>query len=279
MGGRVARSDQRRRGQDEPARTPLWSVLDAIAAGDIRPHYQPVVGLRSGRLIGVEALARWCADELVLPATAFVPLLEAARRVTDLTAFILDQACADLAAWRQAFCLQPGFHVAVNVSATELVDRRLVPLVRESLSLWDIDPRSICLEITETAAIDDFDTAAAVLRELANDVGVRLAVDDYGTGFANSSYLEAFPFEILKIDQCFVAGLPDRMEDSAFVREAIGYAAHREMRVIAEGIETLPQAHALIAAGCDVGQGFGIAVPSPAAEVLSPWLNSQLAPA
>src|SRR5687768_5115001 len=201
---------------------PLWSVLDAIAGGQIRPHYQPVVGLRGGQLVGVEALARWCVEDadgdLVLPATAFVPLLEDARRVTDLTAFVLDQACADLAGWRKAFCLGPDFRVAVNVSATELVDRRLVGLVRETLACHGVEPPSLCLEVTETAEITDFDVASAVLGELAHDVGVRLAVDDYGTGFATHRYLSDFPFDIVKIDQCFVAGLGERQRDTDFVR-------------------------------------------------------------
>jgi EAL domain-containing protein (putative c-di-GMP-specific phosphodiesterase class I) len=260
---------------------PLWSVLDAIAAGDIRPHYQPVVALRAGKLIGVEALARWCIDDgdgdLVLPATAFVPLLEDARRVTDLTAFVLDQACADLAWWRKDFSLCPEFRVAVNVSATELVDRRLVGLVRESLDCHGIEPSSLCLEVTETAEIGDFDVASSVLEELAHDVGVRLAVDDYGTGFATGRYLSAFPFDIVKIDQCFVAGLGQRDCDTQFVRHTIDYAADHDLGVVAEGIETAGQARALVEFGCDVGQGFGIGLPCPAADVLAPWVGASLA--
>jgi EAL domain-containing protein (putative c-di-GMP-specific phosphodiesterase class I) len=117
-----------------------------------------------------------------------------------------------------------------------------------------------------------------VLDELARDVGVRLAVDDYGTGFATDRYLSDFPFDIVKIDQCFVAGLGERQRDTEFVRHTIDYAADHQLAVVAEGIETPGQARALLEFGCDVGQGFGIGVPSPADEVLAPWVGASLAP-
>jgi EAL domain-containing protein (putative c-di-GMP-specific phosphodiesterase class I) len=261
---------------------PLWSVLDAIADGQIRPHYQPVVALQAGQLVAVEALARWCVDDEddgdhVLPATAFVPLLEDAHRVTDLTAFVLDRACADLACWRKDSALWPDFHVAVNISATELVDRRLIGLVRESLDCHGIEPCALCLEVTETAEIADFDMASSVLAELAHDVGVRLAVDDYGTGYATGRYLTSLPFDIVKIDQGFVAGLGQCDRDTQFVRRTIDYAAGHDLRVVAEGIETPGQARALVEIGCDVGQGFGIGMPSPASDVLAPWVRASLA--
>ncbi len=256
----------------------VWQVLDGIAHGHIYPHYQPIVSLQDGELLGVEALARWehrHHDEL-MPATGFVPVLERARRVTDLTAFMLDRACADLARWQRLFNLSPAFRVAVNVSATELVDRRLVGLVAETVRLYRIVPSSLCLEVTETAAIEDYDVANRVLAELTNEVGVRLAVDDYGAGFTNGRYLSNFPIDTLKIDQSVIARMAHRAEDSAFVRSTVDYASFRALSVVAEGVETSSQAQILRTMGCTAGQGFHIGAPRPAHEVLGSWVAPNL---
>lgn len=248
---------------------PLWRILEAIGAGEVHPHYQPIVSLQTGDVVGVEALARWTvADHGTLPATAFVPVLERSRRVTDLTAFMLDRACADLAAWQRTFPLSAGFRVAINVSATELSDRRLAALVREALAEHRVNAKSLCLEVTETAQIDDFRLAANILAELATDIGVRLAVDDYGTGFADAVYLTALPFDTVKIDQSFVAGMSHRPDHAAFVRATVGYAHDRSLGVVAEGIENRGQAEALLSVGCTVGQGFGLGMPCPADQIL-----------
>jgi len=252
-----------------PTEAPLWQILEAISEGQVHPHYQPIVSLTTGDVVAVEALARWRVPDLgTLPATAFVPVLERCRRVTDLTAYMLDRACADLAAWQRDLPLRPGFRVAINVSATELGDRRLTTLVREALGAHRIAPHSICLEVTETARIDDMQRAAAVLAELASDIGVRLALDDFGTGFADGEYLEAFPFDTVKIDQSFVAGMGHRDDHAAFVRATVGYAKHRAMGVVAEGVQQAEQARALLTAGCRVAQGFGLGMPTPAEQIL-----------
>lgn len=252
-----------------PTDVPLWRILEAISEGEVHPHYQPIVSLATGDVIAVEALARWSVPHGgVLPATAFVPVLERCRRVTDLTAFMLDRACTDLAAWQRNFPLSAGFRVAINVSATELNDGRLAALVREALAQHRINAQSLCLEVTETARIDDMRLAAAVLAELATDIGVRLALDDFGTGFADGEYLQAFPFDTVKIDQSFVAGMGHRDDHAAFVRATVGYARHRAMGVVAEGIQDTHQAAALLSVGCRVGQGFGLGMPCPAEEIL-----------
>ena len=248
---------------------PLWRILDAIGRGEIHPHYQPIVSLQTGDVLGVEALARWnFPGRGLLAAAAFVPTLERARRVTDLTAFMLDRACADLAAWQRRFPLPVGFRVAINVSATELGDRRLAPLVREALADHHISAGSICLELTETAEIDNFELAATILVELATDVGIRLAVDDFGTGYAAGGYLTSFPFDTVKIDQVFIAGMSHRSDHADFVRATIGYAHGRSLGVVAEGIENRGQADALLSVGCTAGQGFGLGMPRPADQIL-----------
>lgn len=264
-----------------PARpdVPLWRILDAIAVGEVRPHYQPIVSLETGEVVAVEALARWATphDGFVSPAT-FIPVLEQANRVSDLTAFMLDRACADLAAWQRQFPLRAGFRVAINVSATELSDRRLAALVHEALAQHHIAAESLCLELTETAPIGDLDAVGRVLAELTTDIGVQLAVDDYGTGFAAGDVLAALPFDTVKIDRSFVASMEHRPDHAAFVEATVGYAEHRSMRVVGEGIQTSAQAAALRAVGCRLGQGFALGMPCPAEEIVDVTFGALVRP-
>lgn len=246
----------------------LWRILDGIARGQVRPHYQPIVSLRTGDVVGVEALARWDLPGVgVVPATAFVPVLEQCRRVSDLTACMLEQVCGDLGLWQRNYRLRPGFRVSVNVSATELCDNRLPVMVRTATAAHHLDSDWLCLELTETAQIENFELARRVMTELAFDVGVRLAVDDYGTGFADGKYLTALPIDTVKIDQSFVAGMVHRADHAAFVRATVGYAAHRELGVVAEGVENAGQTEALLSVGCTIGQGFALGAPCPAEAV------------
>ena len=249
----------------QPSAVPLWRVLDAIAQGDVHPHYQPIVSLRTGDVVGLEALARWVVPGAgVVPATAFVPVLEHYRRVSELTACMLEQVGADIARWQATGRLRPGVRVSVNVSATELVDGRLPAIVRSAVAAHGIEADRLCLELTETARIENFALAQRILSELAFDVGVRLAVDDYGTGFADGKYLTALPIDTVKIDQSFVAGMVHRPDHAAFVRATVGYAAHRELGVVAEGVEDPGQSRALLSVGCTIGQGFALGPPRPA---------------
>jgi len=248
----------------------LTRILDAIDGGEMHPHYQPIVSLDTGELVGVEALARWdVPDSGLLPATAFVPVLERSRRVSDLTAFMLDRACADLAVWSRDRRFRSGFRVAVNVSATEVGDRRLAGLVHEALATHEVAPHSLCLELTETAPIDDLAAVGAVLAELTTDIGVQLAVDDYGTGHNDDGVLGALPFDTVKIDRSFVTGMGHRADHAAFVRATVGYAAHRSLSVVAEGVRDRRHADALLQAGCRLGQGFGLGRPCPADRVMA----------
>lgn len=246
-------------------------VLDAIARHEIVPHYQPLVSLESGRLIGVEALARWEHPERGrLGPTLFVPLLERARRVTDLTARMLDVACGDYADWRRRFHLPDPFTLAVNVSATELVDRRLARLAADTLRRHGIPARALCLELTETAAIADLCAARRVCLEL-RALGVRLAIDDFGAGHATERHLDVLPFDIVKIDQSYVAGMGRCPESAEFIAATVA-SAGGAVEVVAEGVETAAQAAALGQLGCRHGQGFGFGRPGPADDVLAAFM-------
>lgn len=248
----------------------LADILAAISAGHIVPHYQPLVALGSGRLVGVEALARWeqPGHDFLLPAD-FVPLLESAHRVSELTRWMLDRACGDLAGWRRRYFLSDEFSVAVNVSATELVDHQLVTTAVETLRRHRIPSRSLCLELTETAPIADLDMARDVLGQLRK-VGVRVAIDDYGSGYTNHRYLELLPFDMVKIDQSYVTELDRRPENADFITQTVAAAGGKQV-VVAEGVQTQEQADALCSLGCLHGQGSGIGQPGPGDAVVAAW--------
>ena len=251
---------------------PIVEVLKAIAMNQILPHYQPLVSIPSGRLIGVEALARWeHPDHGRLPPTAFVPALERARRVTDLTAHMVERACGDLADWRRRFRLPDPFTMAVNISATELGDPRLIRLVTDSLRRHCVPPGALCLEVTETAAIDDLAASAAVCHEL-RALGVRLAIDDFGAAHASQRYFDVLPFDVVKIDQSYVAQLGLRPDCAAFIARTVA-SAGGAIEVVAEGVETAEQAAALRQLGCRNGQGFGFGRPGPGDDVLAAFMT------
>ena len=255
----------------------LVEILNAIADGQVVPYYMPLVSLADGQLVGLEALARWQRprlDEVVLPA-GFVPRLERARRVSDLTAWMVDAVASDLVRWGRRYNLPVGFRVSVNISATELIDRRLIQLVGESLAKHRIPAHLLCLEITESARIDDVPSAAAVLAEL-RALGVRVAVDDFGAGFAGPEYLTDFPVDTIKIDQLFVAELASQAGARDFVARTVAHGQAHRMDVIAEGIETTEQASTLRNMGCWLGQGFGLGLPAPGASALDGWLPTLL---
>jgi EAL domain-containing protein (putative c-di-GMP-specific phosphodiesterase class I) len=248
----------------------LTEVIAAIGDGELVPHYQPLVSFQSGRVVGVEALARWERPGAgrISPG-AFVPCLEEARRATDLSSWMIDRACADLDRWRASFSLPAGFSVAVNVSATELVDHRLVRLVAEALQRYRLAAAGLCLELTETTAVEDYGRAAAVMTELRS-LGTRLALDDFGAGAATPEVLERLPFDMVKIDRSYAASLGSA-DSCAFIADVVALAERRRLEVVAEGIETAEQFAALRSLGCRRGQGFGLGRPQPADVVLATW--------
>jgi EAL domain-containing protein (putative c-di-GMP-specific phosphodiesterase class I) len=254
----------------------VHEILEAIRHGQIVPHYQPLVALATGRLVGLEALARWERPGYGCLAPAhFVPRLERAHQVTELTAWMLEQACRDLCTWRQRYGVPDDFTVAVNVSATELVDERLVDLTVAALHRYGVPARALCLELTETAAITDLASACRVLAHLRAR-GVRIAIDDYGAGHATSSYLDELPFDLLKIDQSYVAEFEQRPESLAFIERTVALVHDRPVAIVAEGVQTREQAEALWSLGCLHGQGSGIGHAGPADDVFAAWLPTGL---
>jgi diguanylate cyclase (GGDEF)-like protein len=247
-------------------------LREALARETLAVHFQPQVELHTGRVAGAEALARWPHPEegLISPAE-FIPVAEETGLIVPLGGWVLDQACRRLAAWRAAglpIC------VSVNVSVHQLADPELLARVRESLARWQVPPRSLCLELTESALMDAGEAPLARLAEL-KELGLYLAVDDFGTGYSSLGALKRLPVEVLKVDRSFIDGLGTDPEDSAIVAAVLSLAHALGLHVVAEGVESELQASQLAALGCPVAQGFLFSRAVPAGEL--PELAAALA--
>ena len=229
----------------------LHQLAHALATDALRVHYQPIVELAGRATVGVEALVRWQHPTRgLLTAQAFLEPAEDSDLIHDIGAFVLKEACHQVARW-------PGGHlsVAVNISARQLSDPGLVDVIQDALGRAALAPQRLVLEITETALLQDLgmavDTLAACRR-----LGVRVSIDDFGTGFAGFGYLRDLPLDEIKIDRSFVSGLGGGGFDAAVVGGIIDLAHRLGLRTVGEGIETAEQARLLTALGCDLGQGY-----------------------
>jgi EAL domain-containing protein (putative c-di-GMP-specific phosphodiesterase class I) len=246
----------------------LGQVRAALQRSEFELHYQPKIDLRSGRVVGVEALVRWRHPErgLMMPMT-FVPLLEQTALIGPVTLQLIDAALAQTVRWRNRG-VELG--IAVNLSARNLLDRDLPGQVAAMLDRHGLPPGCLTLEITESATMADPVRAAEVLHALRS-TGAGISIDDFGTGNASLSYLASLPASEIKIDRSFVAGVCDDKRAEAIIRAVVDLARELHMHVVAEGIETRAVMDRLIDLGCDIGQGYLISRPVPASE-LTAWL-------
>jgi diguanylate cyclase (GGDEF)-like protein len=212
-------------------------------------HYQPQVDVSTGRLVGVEALARWREAS---PAE-FIPVAEETGLIGPLGAWVLGTATRDLARWHAQGLT--SLTVTVNVSTRQLEDPDFPVAVAAALATAGLAPESVCLELTESALMGAGTASLDCLRTL-KDLGVYVGIDDFGTGHSSLARLRALPVEVLKVDRSFVDGLGTEHEDSAIVAAILSLAHALGLHVIAEGVETPLQAHQLSALGCTVAQGF-----------------------
>jgi diguanylate cyclase (GGDEF)-like protein len=226
----------------------------AVAAGEFHLEYQPVVDLATGDLTGVEALVRWNHPERgpVSPGD-FIPVAERTGLIVALGRWVLDEACRQVRAWDDLGL--DHLHVAVNLSPIQFGDAGLVDDLRSSLRRHGVDPGRLVLEITESVFIDNATEAVATMRAIG-DLGVALALDDFGQGYSSLSYLKRLPLQIVKIDRAFVDGLPRSPADQAIVRAVVSLASELGMAVLAEGVETLDQLAHVRRLGCGSVQGY-----------------------
>jgi EAL domain-containing protein (putative c-di-GMP-specific phosphodiesterase class I) len=246
------------------ARERLEQQLDvrrALASGQFRMTYQPVVDLDDGHLAGAEALVRWAHPRrgLVLP-DEFIPTAEETGLIQSLGTWVLAQSIAEAAAWNRERPVPLG--VSVNLSARQMADGHLPELIGAALAVNSLDPGSLCLEITESLLMDEPEQVTCVLNELAS-LGVRLAIDDFGTGYSSLAYLKRFNVDILKIDQAFVQGIELDGENRAIVSAVLGLGASLGLTVVAEGVETAEQLDVLRELGCRMAQGFYFSAALP----------------
>jgi len=238
----------------------------AVQESQLHLCYQPEVHLRSGRIVGVEALLRWHHPTRgeVSPGE-FIPIAEDSGLIVPIGRWVLQEACHQAKSWQQQWPATPPLTLAVNLSARQLQHPAILDEVRATLAAADLDPHSLVLEITETAVMEQLDAAVAVLTRL-RDLGVRLALDDFGTGYSSLSYLQRLPVDILKIDRSFIGGVTGSAEESALARAIVNLGQTLGLETVAEGIETAEQLATLRELGCQLGQGYHLARPlGPAA--------------
>ncbi|MEC5163758.1 MULTISPECIES: EAL domain-containing protein [unclassified Janthinobacterium] len=237
----------------------------ALDQGEFVLYYQPKVDLRRGRLSGVEALLRWRRPGYGLVAPAeFVPLLEDTGLIVRAGAWVVDEACRQIAAW----CAGPvgAVHVAVNVSSRQFAEGDLEGGVRAALARHKVNPALLELELTESALMVNAERTIVVLGNLKK-IGVKIAIDDFGTGYSSLSYLQRFPIDKLKIDIAFVRNITTNPNDAAIALAIISMAHSLKLGVIAEGVESRPQLEYLRRNRCDEIQGYYFSRPLPAAEL------------
>jgi diguanylate cyclase (GGDEF)-like protein/PAS domain S-box-containing protein len=232
----------------------------ALTRGEFRLRYQPIVSLRTGRITGVEALLRWEHPDrgLILPGD-FIPVAEETGLILPLGAWVLGEACRQLAEWRREF-QHARIALSVNLSAKQFGQADLVERIRDALRESGLDPRHLKLEITESAIIDNPSGAGAMLAQL-KEQGIQVQMDDFGTGYSSLSSLHSLPLDGLKVDRSFVSRILENHATRQMVRTIALLARGLDLAVVAEGVETVEQLEEVRAMGCDYAQGYLIAPP------------------
>ena len=246
----------------------------ALEAGELRLHYQPKVNMDSRSVSSVEALVRWRHPErgLLMPA-AFIPFAERAGLIGKVTLWVIDEAVRQCREWAD----QGHFlTVAINISQTSLLDPAISSALVAAIEAYDVPASAIEVEITESALTADLEGAAEALAAL-HAHGVRISIDDYGTGYSSIAHLRALPVQCIKIDRSYVAGMLEDPASTSIVRSTLDLAHELGLQVVAEGVETQVEYEALLAIGCDVAQGYFCARPMPGESIVE-WMVKLTAP-
>jgi diguanylate cyclase (GGDEF)-like protein len=236
----------------------LWTALER---DELTVHYQPILDLRTQRIVGFEALARWQHPSrgLVLPVD-FIALAEESDLIVAIGRVILEKACRQARLWRQRWPDQ-DLVMSVNLSPRQFLDPDLANGIGQVLQASGLAPKALELEITESSVMDRSETSLAVLQQL-RAIGVRVVLDDFGTGYSSLAYLRQLPLDTIKVDRSFVTDLDVRDPNVGIIRAVVSLAHGLGITVVAEGIETEEQARRLRELGCDMGQGYVWAHPA-----------------
>jgi diguanylate cyclase (GGDEF)-like protein/PAS domain S-box-containing protein len=230
----------------------------AVERGEFSMRYQPVVWLADGHIVGAEALIRWEHPQRgTLSPAVFIAAAEETGLIDPIGQWVIEETSRRFASWQR---LVPDLSMSLNVSARQFSTGLLRDIVSGAVAASGVDPTHLALEITEAVLMDDVDLAVRTLTEL-RETGVRISIDDFGTGYSSLARLNRFPIDVLKIDQSFVAGLPDDTYDVALVEAVLAIGASLHLSVIAEGVETAAQARTLHELGCRRAQGYAFFRP------------------
>ena len=241
------------------------NLRKALSADQLFLHYQPQIELRSGRVVGVEALTRWTCPELgPVSPVEFIPVAEESGIIIPLGRWVLQSACRQAAAWRAAGLLESIEHVAVNLSVCQTKDGGLMDDIVDILAETGLPVGLLELEITEGVLMENVHANLELMQRF-QEAGIHLSIDDFGTGYSSMSYLKRFPIDQLKIDRSFVHDLPG--DGEAIATAIIAMAHSLNLTVVAEGVETAQQVEFLRSAGCDIAQGYYFARPMAAAQL------------
>ncbi len=242
-------------------------IRDALEAGEFHLHYQPVVDLATGRIVGAEALLRWISQSRgTMSPGDFIPILEETGLIVPVGTWVLEEACREAARLRSVLPDQPPLAITINVSARQLAQVGFGELVANALQQAKVGEGQIHLEITEGALMHDVASAWAVLRQ-TKALGVKLALDDFGTGYSSLSYVRRFSLDMLKIDKSFIDGIDSSPEDRAIVQHVVGMAEALGMVTVAEGVERPEQVRWLQKLGCRLAQGYVLSRPLSASDL------------
>jgi EAL domain-containing protein (putative c-di-GMP-specific phosphodiesterase class I) len=254
--------------------TLLSELRQAVDGGELRLFLQPKVDLQSGRVLSAEALVRWQHPTRgLVPPMLFIPFAEQTGFIRTLTAWVVAESAR---AWRRAADVGLPLRISVNLSTRDLMDPDLPGKMQGWIGSSQVEPKALCLEITESAIMDDPQRALSTLDQLSS-MGFKLSIDDFGTGYSSLAYLKRLPVDELKIDRSFVMAMERDLNDAKIVRSTIELAHNLGLTVVAEGVETAKAWKLLAALGCDEGQGYFIGRPMPEAQFVA-WLREWSSP-
>ncbi len=239
----------------------------AIERDEFELYYQPIISLDTAALSGFEALVRWNHPQRgLVPPNEFIPISESTGLIIPMTVQILHSACTQVVKWQEKSQSSKPLSIAVNLSGKHFGHPSLVEQIKTVIDETGIAPSSLKLELTESAVMENAETAILMLKQI-KETGVQISIDDFGTGYSSLSYLHRFPIDLLKVDRSFVSAMEENTENGEIVRTVIALAKALNLKVVAEGIESIHQFHQLRILGCEYGQGYLFSKPLPVADI------------